>query len=202
MADFLDKVKQGINKGVATVSVKSKEMLDTTRLKTQIDSLGKQKLNLLEELGNIVYTLYKKGTPDEERVRMKCEDVAALDRQITEKEVELRQTRLQAEEALGKPKAVSVCTCGNEIFMGAKFCGKCGKKAEVTEKTGGEVRACAHCGVPLPPDTSFCSDCGNKTEPADQEFSERSATERLCPQCETPVSNTAKFCKKCGARVS
>ena len=36
MADFFDKLKHGLNKGVATASVRSKEMLDANRLKSKI----------------------------------------------------------------------------------------------------------------------------------------------------------------------
>lgn len=131
MADFFDKIKQGVGKGITTVSVKSKEVFETTKLKGQIGTLQGQKREALEELGNIVYNLFLKGGFDEERINKgKCEAIAGLDRQIKEKEEELRQIHLKAEEALGRPKAISICDCGAGIYEGSKFCGKCGKKVE------------------------------------------------------------------------
>jgi NADH pyrophosphatase NudC (nudix superfamily) len=130
MADFFDKVKQGIGKGITTVSVKSKEALETTKLKGQIVTLQERKKSALEELGNIVFTMFLKGSFDEERIKGKCEIIRGLDSQIKEKEDELRQVHLKAQEALGLPKAVAVCNCGAEIYEGTKFCGKCGQKAE------------------------------------------------------------------------
>ncbi|WP_028895469.1 zinc ribbon domain-containing protein [Syntrophorhabdus aromaticivorans] len=164
MTDIFDKVKQGITKGVATVSVKSKEMLDTTKLKSQIDTLGNKKKDALEELGNIVYTLYLKGTPDEERVKSRCDAIAALDNQMKEIKEELRLIRLQADEALGKPRPVTICSCGNDIYEGTKFCGKCGKKVDLIEEKDTSGRICPTCNAPLLQDAKFCGECGNKVE--------------------------------------
>jgi NADH pyrophosphatase NudC (nudix superfamily) len=130
MADFLDKVKQGFGKGVTTVSVKSKELLETSKLKSQIAEVQKQKKEALEELGNIVYTMFLKGAFDDERLQAKSMAIAALDEQIKAKENELMETRARAQEALGKPKPIGVCACGAEIHEGTKFCGKCGAKVE------------------------------------------------------------------------
>lgn len=130
MADFFDKVKQGVGKGVTTVSVKSKEMLESSKLKSQIAEIQKQKREALEELGNIVYTMHLKDAFDEERLRTKSAAIASLDEQIKQKENELAETHAKAQEALGKPKAIGVCACGAEIHEDAKFCGRCGAKVK------------------------------------------------------------------------
>jgi hypothetical protein len=57
-------------------------------------------------------------------------NTAALDDQIKQKENELMETHAKAHEALGKPKPIAICTCGAELFEGAKFCGKCGARIE------------------------------------------------------------------------
>lgn len=128
MADFFDKLKQGVGKGVTTVSVKSKEMLEASKLKSLVADIQRQKKVALEELGNIVYTMHLKGSFDEERLRTKSAGIVALDEQIKQKENELGEIHAKAQEALGKPKPVGTCACGAEIPEGAKFCGKCGAK--------------------------------------------------------------------------
>lgn len=130
VGNFFEKVKQGIGKGVTTVSVRSKEVFETTQIKSQISELQKRKGEALEELGNIVYTLFLKNEFNEERVRHRCAGIADLDRQIREKEEELRVIHAEAEERLGKPVAIGRCGCGAEIRAGSKFCGKCGRKVE------------------------------------------------------------------------
>jgi len=104
LADFLDKLKKGIDKGITTVSVRSKETFATSRLRRQIKVLAKEKRERLEELGNIVYTFFTRGELDagQERVKEKSEALMRLDEQIQEKEEEIRQIQLKAQEALGK----------------------------------------------------------------------------------------------------
>ncbi len=168
MADFFDKVKQGIDKGITTVRVKSKEVIETTKIKGQIRAIQERKNAALEELGNIVYTMFLKGGFDEERAKEKCEGIRGLDSQIKEKEKELNQIHLQTEEALGKPKAVAICDCRAEIYEGAKFCGKCGKRVEDIAKKAEEVLAsnevCPQCGVQLLHEAKFCMKCGAKVQ--------------------------------------
>ncbi|MDI6793857.1 MAG: zinc ribbon domain-containing protein [bacterium] len=127
MADFFDKVKQTIDKGLATASVKSKEILDTTKLKREVGTFQKQRSALLEKLGNIVYAMFLRGSGfDEERIKETCGSIGRIDSQIKEKKEELEQIHLKALEALG----IVVCDCGTEISKGVKFCSKCGKKVE------------------------------------------------------------------------
>lgn len=175
MADFFERIKQSIEKGITFASVKSKELLEATKLKTHIQTLQEQKRITLEELGNIVYIMFIKEVSDENRIRKKCEAIRELDSQIKENEEELRQVHLKAQEALGKPKTIAVCDCGAEIYKGAKFCRKCGKKIEEIgnkdkieeignkDKVEEEVmseKVCPHCGAQLLSKDKFCTNCG------------------------------------------
>lgn len=131
MADFFDKVKQGVGKGITTVSVKSKELLEVSKLNSQIADVQKQKKDALEELGNIVHTMFLKGALDEERLRAKSATISALEEQVKQKEADLVEIHTKAQEALGRSMPIAVCDCGAEIHEGAKFCGKCGKKLQL-----------------------------------------------------------------------
>ena len=131
MVDFFDKLKQGVGKGVTTVSVKSKEMIEVSRIKSQVADIQQQKREALEELGSIAHTMLLKGALDEDRLRAMSAAIAALDEQIKKKEDELTEIHSRAQEALGKPKCNAICDCGAEIYEGTKFCGKCGKRVEL-----------------------------------------------------------------------
>jgi hypothetical protein len=61
VADFFDKLMQGVGKGGATVCVKSKEMLDVPKLKSQIADLRKPEKETLEERGKIARTIVLRG---------------------------------------------------------------------------------------------------------------------------------------------
>jgi NADH pyrophosphatase NudC (nudix superfamily) len=168
MADFLSKIKQDVGKVLTTVSVKSKEMLETTKIESQIKTLQEQKKSALDEIRNIVYTMFLKGSFDEEHIKGKCEAIRGLDNQINMKKKELREIHIKAEEALGKPKVFAMCDCGAEIYEGVKFCGKCGKKVEgIIKKTAEELspeKVCSQCGAKLLLGVKFCSKCGAKLE--------------------------------------
>lgn len=174
MPQFFEKLKKGIDKGVTTVSVKSKEMLEVSQLRSQIKSLQEEKQRGLEELGSIVYTLYRQGTLElgTERIQAKCGSLAALDQRIREKEEEIHQVQLRAQEALGKTvvPSVGVCECGAPVYEGAKFCGGCGKEvAEALSRPGAGVEAaesrCPQCGAALASDGRLCGVCGTKAGP-------------------------------------
>jgi NADH pyrophosphatase NudC (nudix superfamily) len=165
--DFFETVKQKIGKGVTTVSVKSKEVLETTQLRSQLKTLQDEKQQGLEELGSITYTLFVQGKLEEEteRISSKCEKLAALDQRIREKEEEIRQVHMKAQEALGGSlkEALAICECGAPIYEGIKFCGGCGKRVEeIVSQAQRSVARCAQCGAPLATGVRFCGNCGFK----------------------------------------
>jgi hypothetical protein len=135
--DFFDKLKEGIDKGVKTVGVKSREMVDAMSIKNQLANLRDEKRTLLEELGRVAYAAFQAAPAADPAIREKCEGISALDQQIAEKERELEATHRKADEALaeapGPPPAAApaappaVCTCGAPLREDAKFCSACGK---------------------------------------------------------------------------
>jgi NADH pyrophosphatase NudC (nudix superfamily) len=127
MPEFLDKVKEGIDKGVTVVSVRSKEMLEAAKIKAKIGSLAEKKKDTLEELGSLAHAMHRQGGlnlgPD---VAAKCGEIDALATQIQEKEAELKKIHLDAKKELG----IALCaSCGEGLEESDKFCGKCGAKA-------------------------------------------------------------------------
>ena len=128
MAEFLDKVKAGIGKGMSTVAVRSKELMDSTRVQNEITSLQDQRKAAVEELGNIAYVMFSKDGFDGERLRSKALGVAAIDQKINERTEELERIHTQASAALGQPAIQGICECGQALGENAKFCARCGKK--------------------------------------------------------------------------
>lgn len=164
MADLFNKLKQGLDKGVTAASAKSKEVIESTKLKSQIRDLQGRKREVLEELGNIVYAMFLQGSFDEARVREQCSAVVAVDGQIKEKEAEVEVVHVKAQEAMGKPRMSGVCACGAELPVGAKFCGKCGRQIEAAPAPPPEAAAstCPGCGAALSPGAKFCPRCGRQ----------------------------------------
>lgn len=127
MPDFFDKVKQGIDKGMNMVSVKSKEVLETGKLKSRIGSLEEQLKQSFPELGTLVYGMFATGQFDEAAFREKCEAIAAFEKEIQIKKAELKQIRLKAQEEMGK---LFCANCRAELGPDAKYCSRCGTQVE------------------------------------------------------------------------
>lgn len=132
MADFFNKVKEGLDKGVSTISVKSQELVETSKIKTEINNLKQKHSQAIGELGNLVYVMMGSTGLDVEKIRNKYEQIILIEEQIKDKEKELQLTYQRSQEILGKssPSTGLVCQCGTPYKAGAKFCGKCGNKLD------------------------------------------------------------------------
>ena len=128
MADFFDKVIDGVNKGVATVSTGSKTILEKTKINTVIKTLTDEKKQLLEILGNKVYTLAvqeKKDIPLSE-VEPICEQITQRLSQIAEQQAKIEALDEEMNRITGSSGVSNiVCSCGNINKSGAKFCAAC-----------------------------------------------------------------------------
>ncbi len=132
---LFNKFKEGVNRGLKILNVRSKEAYDTVLIRNRIRSLRKRREDTVLEMGNALYRTFKyKGTINQEIVETKCKDIENVEKEIEKCEQELEFVHLNADKALGsvkalvKPKVVSVCECGADIFEGAQYCAQCSKK--------------------------------------------------------------------------
>lgn len=128
MADFLDRVKQGLGKGMTTISVKSKEMMDANRVRSQIAALEQQKKDALTDIGQAVCSMLDANRIDQATLKSKRAAVSSLDEQIKQKQAELELIHAQAQESLSAHGSGTVCTCGAQLAEGGHFCASCGRK--------------------------------------------------------------------------
>jgi hypothetical protein len=66
MADILDKITGGIDRGIRTISSKSKEFLETTRLKGEIKDTEAAIQSKFQVLGKKVFEMLNRGVLNEE----------------------------------------------------------------------------------------------------------------------------------------
>lgn len=142
MTDFFEKLKQGLNKGVTTASVRSQEILHANRLRSKIADCERQKKDALTEFGMTVCTMLDNGHIDEDVLRVARKAIASFDDQIAEKQHELARVHAEADQALAEPEAEpqtaspatgpvsSTCVCGATLTAGTKFCGSCGRRTD------------------------------------------------------------------------
>ena len=130
MADVFNTLKQGLGKGVKTVSVKWKEMLNSNRVKSQIADLERQKKEALAIFGTNVCAMLDSGHLDEDALRTARVAMSRFDQQLNEKQAELARIHAEAQQALGMGQpptergvATHCTSCGEAIVPGAKFWG-------------------------------------------------------------------------------
>lgn len=128
MAPFFGKVKQGIDKGYGMVSVKSKEIVEVTKLVSGIGALKEQKRKLFPELGQAMYSVFGvKSLDGDEKISQMCSEIAEFDNRINQKKEEIRRIRLNTQTAFGK---VYCDSCEAELTKEMNYCSRCGKMVE------------------------------------------------------------------------
>lgn len=132
---LFNKFKEGVNRGLKVLNVRSKEAYDTVLIRNRIRSLRKRREETVLEMGNALYRTFKyKGIINQEIIETKCKDIENVEKEIEKCEQELEFVHVNADKALGsvkalvKPKVVSACECGADIFEGAQYCAQCSKK--------------------------------------------------------------------------
>lgn len=137
MAGFFDKVVEGLNKGVSTVSEGSKLLMEKANLNTQIKDVERDKNRLLQNMGTLVYNLHASGEIKIEQCVGMCSEVTAMDQKIIALQQQLQALEVPKTQPMqyaqtvvpSEPVANGVtCECGFANNEGAKFCAKCGKQ--------------------------------------------------------------------------
>lgn len=172
MADFLNKFKKTLDKGVNTVSIKSNILMEVNRVKSSINALNQDVQKQKNDLSDLFYKMYLQGSINIEACKTFCLKIQELEAEIKIKENEIEDIRQKEElllqeaskkreikeevhfpitpqvspvsqsESIKISKEVieeekeaeennkKVCSCGQVIDAGAKFCSGCGMKID------------------------------------------------------------------------
>lgn len=161
MADFFEKVKGGIDKGIKTVSSKGKELIETTKLKGEIKDVQNSIESRFQALGKKVFEMLNRGALNEDELQADCKEITSLFKRVTELENAIKQVELEAMRTRYGGDVIMCPKCGAHNKSDAKFCVSCGSPI-VEEKPEGKT--CPTCGASLKEDAKFCMRCGGKIE--------------------------------------
>lgn len=160
MADFFEKVRGSIDKGIKTVSSKGKEFLETTKLKGEISDVEASIQGRFNALGKKVFEMLNRGALNEDELRSDCGEIATLFKKITELENAIKQAELEALKMRYGADAILCSKCGMPNKSGDKFCSGCGSTLVVEAISEGKT--CPTCGTAIKEGAKFCSKCGGK----------------------------------------
>ncbi|RPI18457.1 MAG: hypothetical protein EHM58_05220 [Ignavibacteriae bacterium] len=102
MTDFFDIIKKRVSKGLNTISVKSKEFIETNKVKEEISELQIKKTQIFIDIGKTTFNMYKENNYDELIIKEKCKEINELLIKISEKENELTTIQEEAKKMLIK----------------------------------------------------------------------------------------------------
>lgn len=175
---------------------KSKDMVEITRLNSQMGELNKNTEVLCRAIGRIIMEEYV-GIAAEEIEAELDKEVHASKKSVLKKVVEIKKIELkilECQEQIKSLKGIVHCpNCGANVRNDALFCGKCGFRMETEEKNA-KMKACKKCGALIPEDSVFCVSCGCKVD--------TSVAVKICPKCGNNLEEGTTFCENCGTNVS
>lgn len=160
---MLEILKKKIDKSVATVSIKSNEFVEITKLKTQNATLEKEMDADKKQLGAAYYLQWKSGNVEEPGLVELCNAIEERENKIEENCLKIEELQKNNEKILGGENTGSkvICACGASNSASAKFCSKCGSRIE--EKAQEGMKQCI-CGNMVKETAKFCPKCGNRFE--------------------------------------
>ena len=144
--DKLQQVGQGVVRG-------TKELTDTTRLRSQIAEEQRQIANFYAQIGK---TYYETVEPEADSpIGALCQAIKAAQERIEKYEEDILQI-----------KGTRRCpVCNANVPIADPFCGSCGAKHEVpvqAEPVAAAKKFCTGCGSEISPGSGFCTICGQK----------------------------------------
>lgn len=160
MAEFFDNVMGGLNRGIKTISSKSKEILETTRLKNEVWETEQTIDKKYQALGKKVYAMLNKKAFDEEVLNVDCKEIAESYKKITGLEEAIEKAEQEALKVTHGDDAIICVKCRAANKSGDKFCLSCGSAITIEDKA--KDKLCTSCGAVIKEGTKFCSRCGGR----------------------------------------
>lgn len=130
MAMF-DSLKDTLNRGVATVSVKSETLVESSRVKTMISNTKRILENEKASFGAQFYQNWREGKASVELFEADLTRIQGLEQEIIDLNARLLQIKAEEDRFLSNiqtmPEGMIYCShCGKMLPVGSRFCDECG----------------------------------------------------------------------------
>ncbi len=162
MADIFDKITGGIDKSIKALSSKGRELIETSKLRSDIKDVQNSIQIKFQSLGKKVYEMINKEVLNEEELRADCKEITSLFKKIIELEEAIKKVELEAIKTRYGADITMCPKCGSPNKSDAKFCINCGSAMMVEAKPEGKT--CLTCGASVKEGSKFCMRCGGKID--------------------------------------
>lgn len=159
---FLENLGKKVGEAAQAAAKKSNEIVETTKLNSNINSEEDKIQKLYVQLGKAVYEKFTQTGAAEDYTLEACQEILT------------HQENIKAlREKIAEVKGIKSCiNCGAEMERNQVFCAKCGTRNELPAPTAPEASeaaqeapataACPSCGAELPAGSAFCTNCGTR----------------------------------------
>ncbi len=155
---FLENLGKKVGEAAQAAAKKSNEIVETTKLNSNINSEEDKIQKLYVQLGKAVYERFTQTGAAEDYAQEACRAIVVHKENIA-----------ALREKIAEIKGIKACVnCGAEMERNQVFCSKCGMKNEspapaVSEAPAADDKAvCPSCGAELQAGSAFCTNCGAK----------------------------------------
>lgn len=152
----LGKLKGSCDALVATVSIRSGEFIEVSKIKTQITTITNEVNGRKVDLGEVVYKMFNTGVYDYELIGKIGLEIKEKEDLIVSLHERIFNLQNENSQIFGGKQGLTCSQCGEVNAAGSKFCISCGSEFYQEEK----VKFCV-CGAPNRDDAKFCVKCGN-----------------------------------------
>lgn len=115
MSDFFSKLKKGIDKSTKVIGAKSSSVIESNKVKSELNAIKKSKTDTFLAIGTKVYDAVESNTFDLSLLNEEILAIRQFDVAIAEKEAELERIRIETDaklseinESTGTPVAPTV----------------------------------------------------------------------------------------------
>lgn len=197
MADFLQKITGGIDRGIKTISSKSREFIDVSRLKGELKNVDAALQLKFNSLGKRVFQMINQGALNAEDLTTECAEISSCYRKIAEIEDNIKRAEIEALKAQYGDDAIMCRACGGINKTTDKLCNICG--SSLSSETKVNNRPCPACNATVSAEAKFCASCG-KAMPKDADIQETAPTVKVCNNCRQQINAEEIFCQSCGTK--
>jgi uncharacterized protein YdcH (DUF465 family) len=154
MSDIVESAKNSMNAAVSRISWEAQKQLRIRSKQSEIDTLLKQRQQLIDDLAQVTMRLYQQGMLPDAQLSRLCASVMELDHDVKNREAQMQDLTNEAYPANqfapaptmnyappspppappytpggGASTASPTCpTCGNPVRANALYCRNCGTK--------------------------------------------------------------------------
>ena len=192
------KIKGTIDKSVATITVKSGEFVEISKIKTKIQNEEREIAKLESTLGKAYYHQWAAGNIDEAALADIAGEIKALYDEIEADNKQIEELQENNNKILNVAEKVVCPKCQAENRTGVTFCVACGNRLVEDDMVVCE------CGNKVNKTAKFCTACGKPMEQPEEPAApaeEETKDVIVCSACGKELPLTAKFCNGCGQKI-